>query len=361
MLLALACVLLGVLVGGAAQAQGVTRVDLRIPMAEAGSSGLEAVLVLPDLPGKHPLVLLSHGSPRVADDRKTMAADGYWPEAVAFARRGWAVALVMRRGFGTSGGSWVEGFGSCDKPDYLGAGAASVADLKATIRALADHPAVDTRRILAVGHSAGGFASVALAADPPPGLVGAISFAGGRGSSAPDSICSEASLVSAFLRFGKTARVPMLWVYAENDHFFSPVLARKFMRAFESGGGTVDLQLTPAFGADGHFLFSTAGQSVWEPLVDAFLKANQLQLLAQPLVLPQVPAPVRLTAKQQEAFTAYSWAGNHRAFAVSPEGAFGWRSGQKTADQARTEALANCNAHAKNDCEVISADGKSVR
>ena len=74
--------------------------------------------------------------------------------------------------------------------------------------------------MIAVGHSAGGFASVALSADPPPGLVAAISFAGGRGSRADDEVCSEDALVKAFATFGKTSRIPLLWVYAANDRFF---------------------------------------------------------------------------------------------------------------------------------------------
>jgi hypothetical protein len=38
-------------------------------------------------------------------------------------------------------------------------------------------------------------------------------------------------LVRAFAQFGKISRVPMLWVYALNDHYFGPGLAAQFYRA----------------------------------------------------------------------------------------------------------------------------------
>jgi hypothetical protein len=69
--------------------------------------------------------------------------------------------------------------------------------------------------------------SVALTAQAPSGLVAAISFAGGRGSRDDDDVCNPDGLVQAFATFGKTSRVPMLWVYATNDLFFGPDLARR--------------------------------------------------------------------------------------------------------------------------------------
>ena len=53
----------------------------------------------------------------------------------------------------------------------VAAGVAGSADLKKTIEFVAHRPDVDPTHIIAVGVSAGGFATVALTADPPPGLV----------------------------------------------------------------------------------------------------------------------------------------------------------------------------------------------
>ena len=64
-----------------------------------------------------------------------------------------------------------------------------------------------------------------------------VSFAGGRGSDKPDSVCREDRVIDSFAEFGKRSRLPMLWVYAENDHFFGPALAEKFRDAFVRAGG----------------------------------------------------------------------------------------------------------------------------
>jgi dienelactone hydrolase len=67
-----------------------------------------------------------------------------------------------------------------------------------------------------------GFATVTLTAMAPQDLAAAIAFAPGRGSSGPDTVCGENRLVAAFAPYGKTSRAPLLWVSAQNDHFFGP-------------------------------------------------------------------------------------------------------------------------------------------
>ena len=70
--------------------------------------------------------------------------------------------------------------------------------------------------------------------------------------------------------------MPTLWVYTENDRFFRPDLAARLVAAFREGGGRATFVAAPAYGADGHGLFSLGGQPVWEPIVDAFLAAHGL-------------------------------------------------------------------------------------
>jgi dienelactone hydrolase len=340
---------------GGAGAEELSRRELRIPMPEAGPGGLEALLVFPNDGGRHPLVLLSHGSPRSADDRPQMTALQFLPQAMEFARRGWTAAVVLRRGYGSSGGGWAEAWGDCKHADFLTASRAQVADLRAAIRFLATAPEVDASRILAVGHSAGGFATTALTAEPPPGLVAAINFAGGRGSVSPDSVCAEGSLLESFKVFGATSRAPMLWVYSQNDHFFGPAQAQRFREAFESGGNKVRYIALPPFGEEGHDVF-LRGLSVWTPLVDEFLKGLHLTLRKTPLPLPSPPnvkPPPTLSDKGRDDFQRFLSAPPHRAFAVSPTGGWGWRSGRRTADEARAGALNNCQ---HSDCQLFMVD-----
>ncbi len=267
--------------------QELVQQELRIPAPGAGKKGLEALMIRPNEPGPHPLALINHGAPRDAADRRKMTPAQMLPQAREFARRGWTTVIVMRRGYGDSGGNFAEDAQACGRmPDFYGSGVESANDLRAAITYLSTLPEIDPNRIISVGKSAGGFASVALTARPPAGLVAAISFAGGRGSPRKDEVCHPSDLINAFGDFGKKSRIPMLWVYAQNDHFFSPQLAEEFYRAFTAKGGTAQFVRANSFGADGHALFSQAGIPIWTPMIDAFLQSQNLVFRKTLLALP---------------------------------------------------------------------------
>ena len=330
-----------------ARAQDVVEQPLRIPMREAGKDGLEAVMVRPNDSAPHPLALLNHGSPRDAGQRPGMTAWGMAPQAREFARRGWTTVMVLRRGYGTSGGGYEEDARPCSShPDYYGSGLESAKDLRAAISYLSTLPEVDASRIISVGVSAGGFATVALAADPPPGLVAAISFAGGRGSRRPDEVCNSGDLVRAFADFGRKSRIPMLWVYAQNDHFFGPQLAAEFYRAFAKAGGMASFIRADPFRADGHGLFSLSGIPLWTPLVDDFLAAQNLKLRNSLLPLPVAPniaVPEELSENGRLEFRALLTLPAYKAFAVGPGGHYGYAFGRRTEKEARKAAEDHCN------------------
>jgi CubicO group peptidase (beta-lactamase class C family) len=105
--------------------------------------------------------------------------------------------------------------------------------------------------------------------------------------------------IVAFRLFGEHSRIPMLWVYSENDHFFAPTEAQRFKDAFTAGGGDVEFGRAPAFGDDGHFLFSARGMARWMPLVEVFLQRKSLVVRAQPLapLAPPAIAPPRRTQR----------------------------------------------------------------
>jgi dienelactone hydrolase len=320
------------------------------------------LLVRPREPGRYPLALIAHGSPRSPADRPNMTPLAMLPQAIEFARRGWAAVVVMRRGYGNSDGGWTEDYGACANPHYAAAGAAAAADLTAAIAALRNRPDIDASRIISVGVSAGGFATVALTADAPPGLVAAISFAGGRGSLHDGEVCRDDQLVEAFRAFGRRSRIPMLWVYADNDHFFGPQLAERLKQAFTAGGGIVEFVAAPAFDNDGHRLFSQAGIAEWTPLVDAFLRRRGLALRASPLPAPPRPpltAPAVLSANGRGAFESYLMSPPHKAFALSRDGHFGWQSSQRTPAAASAGALDYCRRGTQT-CDVRFIDDEAV-
>jgi dienelactone hydrolase len=333
--------------------------EISIPWNKAGSQGLNALLVYADLPGNRPLVVMTHGTSRQHEERKEVTAWSLLGQANWFARRGWTVLAVVRRGYGKSGGKPDYMNGSCPHEDYQNAGKESAEDLTRAIEYGATLPHVDAAHVLAVGVSTGGFAAVALTAKPPPGLVAAISFAGGRGAGADFDVCNPDSLIAAFRNFGKHSRTPMLWLYAENDVYFWPAIAHQFDEAFRAAGGRDQFVQVPATRAPGHALFRRVAE--WSPIVDDFLKAQNLVWLPEPLPPPEAPdkpPPPGLSEAGERAFRAFLIAGPHKAFAMS-ESRFSFSAAQMTVDMAKSKALESCRSALPRGekCVVVSIDG----
>jgi hypothetical protein len=160
---------------------------------------------------------------------------------------------------------------------------------------------------------------------------------------------------------GRTSRTPTLWIYAENDKFFRPALAHRLHAEFGAAGGRAEFVDAPAFGDDGHLLFSAAGASIWTPMVDRFLRQHHLgrrDPLAAPAVVALEPPP-GLGQKGRDGFAAYLRAAPHKALAAAPKGSFGYRGARRSADEARQAALAECAKYAP-DCVLVAVDDERV-
>jgi dienelactone hydrolase len=250
--------------------------EWRIPVPDADGSTvrlLEALLYRPAGEAKRPLVIVSHGSPRRVQDRAGMRPD--WAERAAafFVSQGFAVLAPMRRGYGRSPGDADDrARGPCSNPDYADAGLRVGRQLVAIAEYMRGQSFVDSSRVVLAGQSAGGFASLAAASGNPQGVIAVINFAGGRGSRAANDVCGEARLVAAMGRFGEGTRVPSLWLYAENDLFFRPDLARRMHKAYALGGARTALHILGEYGNDGHgFLRRADSAEEWQPLVKEFI------------------------------------------------------------------------------------------
>ena len=272
--------------------------DVRIP-ARDGSYTIAAKIVRPDGAGPYGAVVLNHGAPVSAEERRMESPEMLVQTASIFARRGYAVVMPLRRGFGATGGEFAEDAGSCRNPDYRRGETAAADDVMAAYDYARGLPYVDASRMMLAGQSAGGVASIFTAgARAPQGLVAVLAFAAGRGGNParnPGVPCAIEPLARVFDELGRAVKVPVLFHYAENDHFFNPNTSRLWYERFTAGGARADYVLQPAFGRDGHYIFSDdSGVKLWLPAVERFLaKYNvpfermQPRELAKPMLAGQ--------------------------------------------------------------------------
>ena len=248
----------------------------RVPFkADGGGPLLQAVLTLPKSDGPAPGIVITHGSPRKAEDRRRQSP--FRNTTRWFADRGFVVLNLTRRGYGKSQGDWEEGYGKCDFPYYKEAGDKSAEDMLAAIRYLRALPNVIKDKIVVAGVSAGGWATLATMAKNPEGVVLGLNFAGGRGSRSEGEVCGgEYAFREPLEAWGKAAKVPTLWLYAENDRFWGPDMPKKMFERYRAGGAPAELWASPPFPhhRDGHNMFGHGkGAGFWGDRVEQALKA----------------------------------------------------------------------------------------
>ncbi|MEJ2435353.1 MAG: prolyl oligopeptidase family serine peptidase [Pseudolabrys sp.] len=221
---------------------------------------MHTVLLRPPGDGPFPLAVINHGSTQNSMLRAHFTLWAYHKLAYWFLARGYAVALPIRPGHGATGGPYFEDEGRCDDPHYRKSGLATADSIQAAVDYLSARPFIDQSKVLVVGQSAGGW--------------------GGRGGhfkDRADSNCAPDRLVAAAGAFGRTARIPTLWLYVRNDSYFAPALSRRMFDAFHAAGGTGTYHLLPAVGADGHVLINSSDAiALWAPIVERFLARQGL-------------------------------------------------------------------------------------
>jgi dienelactone hydrolase len=243
-----------------------------------------AYVVHPAGKGPFPLVIMNHGVAMDPKQRSFFPLVEFRDAAFWFARRGYFVIAPAGPGYGGVGldmpehgihGVFFQKIGKCSNPNFRDAGLAVAAIDLATIKYLSNRKDVMTDDVIVVGQSAGGWGSIALASENPPMIKAVIVFAAGRGGRVdgkPNNNCNPDKLVEATAEFGKTARLPMLWIYTENDTYFGPDLSQRMHKAFAGAGGDAEYHLLGPFGDEGHSLVDAPeGVPLWSPLVSRFL------------------------------------------------------------------------------------------
>jgi dienelactone hydrolase len=149
-------------------------------------------------------------------------------------------------------------------------------DIVAALDYLLRQPYVAKGGTMVIGQSAGGWGTLALASRNPEGIAAFINFAGGRGAKLkPDGDydhCSPDALVRAAGVFGRSTRLPTLWIYTENDRLVPKELSGRLQAAYKAAGGQAHYELLGPFGSNGHdFFFGKGSSTTWGPIVDRWL------------------------------------------------------------------------------------------
>ena len=247
-----------------------------------------AYVVRPVGDGPFPLVIMNHGVSLNARERSFFPLVEFRDAAFWFARRGYLVVAPTGSGYGAAAidlperglyGPFFSKVGNCTSPNFRDPGLAVAQVDTWIIDYMAAEKRIVPKDVIVVGQSAGGWAAIALSSQNPPTVRAIITFAAGRGGRVdgkPNNNCAPDRLVEATGEFGRTARIPMLWIYAENDTFFGPALSKRMHDAYAGAGGNAEYHMLPAFGSDGHFLIDSADAiPLWAPLVSRFLEEHR--------------------------------------------------------------------------------------
>ncbi len=237
-----------------------------------------AMLFRPAGDGPFRLALIAHATTQNVLRRAQMPQPDYRALAGFLVARGFAVLVPERLGHGATGGAYLEDQGGCDEADYARSGRATADEIRKALDFARAQSFIRKDGAVIVGHSAGGWGALALAGEDPKAVAAIVVFAPGRGGHANDfenRICAPHTLLTAAAAFGRNARVPVTWLVAANDTYFSPEFSRKLADAFRSGGGKGDFRALPAFGSEGHWLPETeSGVKLAAGELDRALKAH---------------------------------------------------------------------------------------
>ena len=333
---------------------------IMLPVVSNGSKlSFETTIFRPSGEGPFPLLVMNHGKER--GNPAKQARDRFLAMSREFVKRGYAVAVPMRKGFAASGGTYSD-FG-CNMTDN---GQQQADDVESALKSLVQQSWVDKDRIIVAGQSYGGLATVAFGTRNFPGVRGLLNFAGGL--RIDGSSCDwKSSLVTAFSSYGARTTLPSLWFYGENDSYFDHPLAERLQQAYQTAGGPSQLIAYGKFKNDAHGMVgSRDGVATWLPETERFLKS--IGMPTEPVVkiadtprppatnfaaIDNVAAVPNLSDKGRAGYRDYLAKSAPRAFALSSSGAWSWA---EEGDDPSDRALAGCQKNSSTACRLYSID-----
>jgi dienelactone hydrolase len=193
----------------------------------------------------------------------------------------------MRSGFSKSTGSYVGG--ECNVESN---GLEQAEDVAATVAYAHTLDYVDRTQTLVMGQSHGGWTTLAYGASKPdPSVKGLVNFAGGLRQT--NCLGWESNLAKGAASFGAATAIPSLWLYGDNDSYFSKEIYSNMFARYSKANPKAQLVAFGVFGEDAHSLFSHKdGRAIWEPYLEKFMTQLGLPIaVIYPQYKPGGPSP----------------------------------------------------------------------
>ncbi len=312
--------------------------------------------------GPFPLVVFNHGR-SVAEKRAQQGRSR--PETVAryLVAKGFVVMAPTRIGYGETYGDFDPENSACKNIEPMSVAASQ--QVLAAVEFAKTLPYVDATRWLVAGQSVGGLTSVATVGRAPEGLLGGINFSGGTGGNPdvnPGRPCNPAATARYWGDIAKNAKVPMLWMYWENDKYWGPDIPKDWHQAWTRGGGQAQLTSFGPSGENGHNGLNE-DMDHWLPVVDRFLQDLGFD---RPAIV-MAPAPsgfadiadasrVLVSSAGKAAYAKFLEMAPPKAFAITTKGGYGFARG----DYATGRALGNCQRTNGNTCALYAVNDDVV-
>lgn len=318
--------------------------------------------------GPFPAVVMQHG--RSGTDRANPGRWRYLNVARYWTRRGVVVFVPTRLGYGDTGlEPDPEDTGPCGNKRYGVAAEATNVQTIAAIEFAVKQPWVDKNKVIVMGQSMGGFATVAAMAKKHPSVIAGINFVGGGGGDPvgrKGDPCSASRTGEVFADAGKAnaGATPMLWLYAENDNYWGPNIPRKWHDAYVSAGGKAEFVMFPPVAHDGHTLINN-GMNFWRPALDKFIapfgiKAPVSEATPPPttfaVLTDAAKVPLVKPDVKENGYKRFLNSDVPRAFAIGPKGEWSTQNG----NDAIKRTLDRCAQIAKTACKLYAVDDAVV-
>jgi dienelactone hydrolase len=225
----------------------------------SGATKLHGFVHRPSGGGPFPAIVFNHGSEQLPGDKPGQAA--FWVP------RGFVLFVPHRRGHGRSKDAGPHiGAKLADERALVDELVAQVDDVVAAVHWVAAQPYVDKTKIAVAGCSFGGIESLLVAERDVP-IAASVDFAGAAMTWAKTPLLQERMKQAA-----RSARVPMLFIQAENDFDTSP--SRLLDAEMKAAGKASKSRIYPPNGTtaeDGHHFCAGGDNPAWGEEVLSFV------------------------------------------------------------------------------------------